>query len=1211
MKRLLALAIALAGTASAQETERDVLAGHVTSARGAVANATVIVQVVGPTSGPRTLTGRSDAEGRWLVAVQEGTGDYVVRAIAFGYKPTQVAAKRKELHRPIIVDIRMDVLPALLDTVRVAAQLRPRPPREIMAQDRAGSDRATDGFVGAVAVADQGNLMAMAGTVPGVLALPDGGFSVAGLSADQNRVTINGLSFGATDIPRDAIVTTRVASTTYDVARGGFSGAQLSVSLAPGTNYHTTLAHVTFDSPSLQATDAIGRRLGAPYSNTQVSGAFAGPIRLNQIFYNASFQLGRRRSDLQTLVSDDARTLESVGLGPDSVVRLLAILGARGIPVTTPSVPQDRLTDNGSMLGRLDWFRSPTTVANLTASARRNRGMASMLGPTSLPGHGGEMRTSGADVIGALSTYLPNNYLNDLRLGARIGWTSGQPYVDLPDVRVLVGATADGSASSTMVQAGGNSALPRDTRSWGLEAYDVLSRYSVDRRHRLRATLTLRDEGFTQRQDANRRGTYTFASLADLETNRAAIFTRSLTDRESANSELTAGLAIGDDYRPGDRTQLMYGLRVDANRFARQPAYNADVDARFGLRTDHRPTLVDLSPRIGFFRAFGTNGTSGIPGFGAPWGNVRGGVGLFRNDVSPLVIAPAMLATGLATDRPGQLTCVGAAVPAPDWRAFAASEASIPATCAGSTSSAFATGRPSVFALDRDFAAQRSWRTNLALNAFLIPKVVRFTVEGVYSLNLGQQSAIDLNFDPTRRFSLNDEADRPVYVAASSIVARTGAMTNRDSRHEVGYGSVTALRSDLRGDARQLIVTVFPAPGDALGRFTQWSASYSLQRVRDQARGFGAGGTAGNPLDVAWGRSALDIRHQVVLSLSTRVGTLFSVSTSAHFASGLPFTPMVGGDINGDGAWNDRAFIFAPTDSAHGDAMRSLLDGAPDRIRRCLQRQLGSIAARNSCEGPWTGAMNAVLTLNPERLGWQNRATVSLSMTNVLAGADQLVHGGDRLHGWGQPGASDPNLLTVRGFDASAGRFTYDVNQRFGDTRPSRVGARVPFQLTLEARVQLGRDFTSQAIDQTLSPGRTRKGERVTFAQMKPALLTTVYNPVRGLLQSKDSLTILTREQLRQLTLLDQRVTAEQDSIVTPLAHYLADLPADFDRRDVARRLLDVQNALFATVVAGMRQARAIFTPEQINEFPPLLRASFDIQRLMSTRPTAGFEVVY
>ncbi len=136
-------------------------------------------------------------------------------------------------------------------------------------------------------------------------------------------------------------------------------------------------------------------------------------------------------------------------------------------------------------------------------------------------------------------------------------------------------------------------------------------------------------------------------------------------------------------------------------------------------------------------------------------------------------------------------------------------------------------------------------------------------------------------------------------------------------------------------------------------------------------------------------------------------------------------------------------------------------------------------------------------------------------------------------------------------------------------------------------------------------------GNKLHFAELKSALLTTVYNPVRGLLQAKDSLTILTNEQLRELVQLDARVTSRQDSIVTPLARYLANLPDRFDNREVARRLLDVQNKLFDTVIEGMRFAREVFTPEQINEFPPFLRASFDIRRLMSTRPVKGFEPNY
>jgi len=58
----------------------------------------------------------------------------------------------------------------------------------------------------------------------------------------------------------------------------------------------------------------------------------------------------------------------------------------------------------------------------------------------------------------------------------------------------------------------------------------------------------------------------------------------------------------------------------------------------------------------------------------------------------------------------------------------------------------------------------------------------------------------------------------------------------------------------------------------------------------------------------------------------------------------------------------------------------------------------------------------------------------------------------------------------------------------------------------------------------------------------------------------------------------------------------------------VLSRVLVMMNQLFDVVVDGMKQAREIFTPDQINEFPPLLRASFDIKRLQAARPTAGFD---
>ena len=1210
------VAVAIAPAARAQ-TQRDVLAGHITGPNGPIPGAQVSVLAANAPAGTFAQTARTDAEGRWLVAVQDGTGDYVVRVTAIGMVPKSVTAKRGEPRKPIIVDVKMEQAVVELGPVRVVEQRRQRPPRAEGAPERVGSDRAVDGFPGAIAVGDQGNLAAMAASVPGVSLVPDAGggipgFSVLGLSADQNRVTLNGMSFSGGDIPRDAMVVTRVASTSYDVSRGGFSGGQLSISANSGGNFSTRLVHATLDSRSLQATDAVGRKLGAPYNNAQFSGAASGPIVLDRVFYNLAAQVGRRSSDLQSLVTSDAFVLQRVGVSRDSVTRLLNVLGGQGVPFSANTVPNDRLTDNVSLLGRLDWTPSPTMVGNVVGSVRRNVARASFLGATAVPGHGGDLRTSGADVTGTFSAYLPNNYLNDLRVGAHVNSSNSSPYVGLPDIRVLVSSQFDDSTNgNATLQFGGNAGLPRAARTSGAEVYDMLSWFTLDRLHRFRLTTDFRADAFSQEQYPNRRGIYTFNSIADVEANRPAAFSRVLSGQRASANALTGSLSFGDDWRPGQRSQLLYGVRIDANEFLDRPAYNSAIESRFGGRTDFVPRLIDVSPRIGFFRAFGTNGSTGIPGFGAPWGNVRGGIGLFRNDVASTIVAPAMLATGLPSGVQ-QIGCIGGAVPTPDWSNFLSDPSSIPTHCADTSSaSPFTTTRPNVWMIDRHFAAQQSWRSNLALNGFLVPKLIRVTVEGIYSLNLHQQAPLDLNFAPNTRFTLANEGSRPVFAQPSSIVPTTGALTNRDSRVDGAYGSVTSLNTDLHSNTRQLIFTVFPAPGDALGRFTQWQAAYALTKIDEQSRGF-AGTTAGNPLDVETSRGTLDSRHQVTLSFSTRVGSLFSVNTTARVASGTPFTPIVNGDVNGDGLPNDRAFVFGPssggTDAAATAQVKSLISGASSRVRECLERQLDHIARRNSCDGPWTATMNALLTLNPERLGMQNRTQLSLSLTNVPAGLDALLHGTSKLQGWGQSSASDPTLLLVRGFDPVTNRYRYDVNPRFGDTRVARTGVRNPFLITLEARVQLGRDGTRQAIEQTLAPGRSKPGDKLTVAQLKQRLNGAVYNPVRGLLQAKDSLSILTNDQLRALTALDRRVTAKEDSIITPAAEWLASLPNSYNETEVLSRVLVMLNQLFDVVVDGMRQAREIFTPEQINEFPPFLRASFDIRRLQSARPTAGFD---
>ena len=283
-----------------------------------------------------------------------------------------------------------------------------------------------------------------------------------------------------------------------------------------------------------------------------------------------------------------------------------------------------------------------------------------------------------------------------------------------------------------------------------------------------------------------------------------------------------------------------------------------------------------------------------------------------------------------------------------------------------------------------------------------------------------QQGDVDLNFDPTTRFALADEGDRPVFVDPSAIVPSTGAIATVGSRVSPAFQHVWAERSDLTLASKQVSINLKPVTANPR---LQWDATYTLLDARETFSGFTS--TAGNPFDVGRGPGLLGGRH----TLLARRGTTFRSSTSctsarvARVASGARYTPMIAGDVNGDGMLNDRAFIADPVvDARYGDWRRRCGRCCRARrrpSRRCLERQLNTLAARGSCQAPWTVNGGLIVKFNPQKIGLPKRATVTLTMQNPLALADLALHARDDLRGWGQNIPPDQNLLFVRGFDPS------------------------------------------------------------------------------------------------------------------------------------------------------------------------------------------------
>jgi hypothetical protein len=1209
---LLAVAL-LIPTAGASAQGVDVIRGQVTGPDDApIENANVTATSV---SGNVNRYARTDRSGRYTITFPGGEGDYFMGFTAIGFAPRRFEIKRTADQEILVADAKLQRAAPMLDTVRVAAE-RGRVARNDgkNAPDISGTEQAATNA--AVAANRQGDLNAIAATIPGVTPVTgaDGdpaGFSVLGLSADQNNTTLNGNPFASSNIPRDANVSTSVVTTPYDVSRGGFSGAQFSIRTGPGSNFIRRSTSLNLDAPALQWTDPTARALGQQYTNVSLGGALAGPIVMDKAFYNVSYQLGRRSNDLYSLLNTSPLGLQSAGISADSVARLIDLLEQAQVPtLVNGRAPSSRLSDNGSLFGSLD-FSPPGSSSGQTFNVTFNGSWSRQTpaGPltSEFPAHSGDRTSWNGGVTGSHTAYV-KTILSESSLGVNGNRQYGSPYSNLPNASVLVNSDfPDGTSSLNQVSFGGNPFIGTSGRTLGVNAGNQLSWFSRNNKHRVKFTSEIQQSAYERDQTTNAFGTFSFNSLADLAANRPASFTRALSPRVQSASQTVGAFSLGDSYRRSPDLQIQYGVRLDANRFSTSPLLNPGVQSTFGVRNDEAPNRVYASPRIGFSWTYGA--ATQIAAFEgaarAPRAVVRGGVGVFQNMPQSSLLGTAIDNTGL----PGavqQLTCVGSAAPTPDWNAYVQDPATIPTACAdGSTGGVFANSAPNVTLFARDWAAPRSVRGNLQWNGPVLSNRFALTVEATYSRNLNQGSFVDLNFSDTPRFFLPDEEGRPVYVQPGSIVSATGAIASRDARVTDRFNTVREQRSDLVGESRQVRFSLNPTTFSS--NFT-WNASYVYANNREQFRGFSS--TTGDPTAVEWGRSSFDSRHQVTYTLGYNFFDAVRVNWFGRFASGATFTPLIQGDVNGDGYNNDRAFIFQPgasRDAAVDAAMQTLLENGSASARECLGSQLGALAGRNSCQGPWTSSANLSFSFNPTKIRLPQRATLSLSVNNPLGAADLLLHGDDNLRGWGQQAFPDQTLLYVRGFDPATQRYRYEVNPRFGSTNPQFSQFRQPVTVTMSLRVDVGPSRERQTLTQQLDRGRTRDGQKLTEPMIKAMYGSGgVLNPMAQLLRQSDTLE-LTGVQADSLASMNRRYTVRLDSIWSGAARELAALPATYDQGEAYGRYKHAREASVDMLIALVPTINALLAPEQRRKLPALVASHLDTRYLAGIRSgTAG-----
>ena len=205
----------------------------------------------------------------------------------------------------------------------------------------------------------------------------------------------------------------------------------------------------------------------------------------------------------------------------------------------------------------------------------------------------------------------------------------------------------------------------------------------------------------------------------------------------------------------------------------------------------------------------------------------------------------------------------------------------------------------------------------------------------------------------------------------------------------------------------------------------------------------------------------------------------------------------------------------------------------------------------------------------------------------------------------------EQTLLYVRGFDPAAKQFKYEVNQRFGSTRPQQsVNRSSPVTVTALVSLDLGPSRERQSLTQMLDRGRKNKDQQKQNEQSIKAQYSSggMPNPMTSMLRQADQLK-LTGEQADSIATLNRWLTVKLDSIWSPVAKEFAALPDIYNQGLAYDRYRAAREASVDLLIRVAPGVAAMLTPEQKRLLPSSLASYLDVRYLRQIRSstTGGF----
>ena len=999
------------GELAAQSQTTGAIRGTVlTEGDEPLTEATVTVRHVGTGTEKTTLTNEN---GRFLLLLLQPGGPYELTISFIGYADLRLRGIRLQVGSTEDLTLYMSERAIEVEGIEVTVDRA-----DIFNPSQVGpSTLLNERLVESVPILSR-DVMELANLSPLVKTTEDGGFSIGGQNDRYNQVLIDGVSnkdlFGLTSagvpggqagakmLPIDAVAQYEVLVAPYDVRLSGFAGGVMNAVTKVGTNEWDVRGFAVGRHESL-----IGD-LSLPTGPVEASGvdrtlfgfSAGGPLVRDRAHFFIStefeersqppsgFNVGRDAPSL-TQLTDASIAAFSHFFDGEHGVRT----GARG--------PYQLSQGLANVFARVDASlgnRHRLTVRNVFAGAENDEA------PNRTPFEAYELesnavlRSSTHNTITAqLTSQIGRESGNELEITAQ--WTADatDPVSTFPQLEVeMISPTGDGKAYSRPMRAGSQFfAQKNDLRQ---ASYRLRNTVTIPNSRGSRYTLGLVAalNRIKHTYLPGSLGDYYFASSGDLMENAPQRYQRTLLmpgqDEAIDFSVLEWGAYVQNEIDAGKGLTLHFGLRLDMPFLLDAPERNALFDDQFGASTS-----FVLIPEGRYDTSKPPSGAFLVsPRFGFNWQSegerttqLRGGGGYFTGQLPYVWLSNAFHYNGL---RSRTMVCEGR------WTDDPLTGNTAPRYHTSQLHEGCLNGEPEwvnpVVIFHEDFQYPRYYKFSVVADRELTDRLSG-SVGFLFSHAREQVTVEEDNLDgPSRSLGPLEGYggfQRPHYGDATDL----GFAPNRRFRD---FDHVLMVRN--RGKDWTYSFT-FEGRGQITDNLA-FQAGYAYARSFDKQSlievdmisNFGFTATGGNPNDPLLRSSNFDRPHKFVAALYGRPvpGLATEIGLFYNGQSGLPFTYVYRGDLNGDGypaagpafdRFNDALYVPEVASEVPASFLTTALLAHALKADLCLSENKGRMLDRNSCRAPWQHSLDLRVTHAIDVAGASVR--LEADMINILS----------------------------------------------------------------------------------------------------------------------------------------------------------------------------------------------------------------------------------